>query len=87
MNAIFILKQSDNTLTKDLDEIMNLLYTFYENLYKENSRFDENKYKDFISELNVPKLSEEEAGSCAGLLTDMKCAQVLSKMKNNKSWN
>ena len=78
MNAIFILKQSDNTLTKDLDEIMNLLYTFYEKFYKENSRFDENKYKDFISELNVPKLSEENAVSCAGLLTDMECAQVLS---------
>ena len=78
MNAIFILKQSDNTLTKDLDEIMNLLHTFYEKLYKENSRFDEKKYKDFISELNVPNLSEEEAGSCAGLLTDMECAQVLS---------
>ena len=85
MNAIFILKQSDNTLTKDLDEIMNLLHTFYEKLYKENSRFDEKKYKDFISELNVPNLSEEEAGSCAGLLTDMECAQVLSKIKKYTS--
>ena len=75
MNAIFILKKANNTSTKDLDEIMNLLYTFHE-----NSRFDEFKYKDCILELNVPKISDEEAGSCTGHLTDMECAQVLSEM-------
>ena len=63
MNAIFILKNTDNTLTKD--EIMNLLYAFYDKLFNENNRFDAKEYKDFISGLNVPKLSEEEAGSCA----------------------
>ena len=60
---------------------------FYRELYKSSHR-DQNvaqNISSFLSELNIPKLSEEQKRSCEGRLSSEECFRVLDSFHNNKT--
>ena len=63
------------------ENILKIIHQYYVNLYavKENNHIELNQYID------VNPLSEEEADSCEGLLTEKECWDALKCMNLNKS--
>ena len=60
---------------------------FYRELYKSSYR-DQNvaqNISSFLSELNIPKLSEEQKRSCEGGISSEECVRLLDSFHNNKT--
>ena len=60
---------------------------FYRELYKSSYR-DQNvaqNISSFLSELNIPKLSEEQKRSCEGRISSEECVRLLDSFHNNKT--
>ena len=60
---------------------------FYRELYKSSHR-DQNvaqNISSFLSELNIPKLSEEQKRSCEGRILSEECFRLLDSFHNNKT--
>ena len=65
--------------------ILSELKLFYTNLYKKTSVKTEKECLDYLSQVNIPRLSLEEKGLCEGKLTLQECWDALSSMKNGTS--
>ena len=60
---------------------------FYQDLYtSKNIKADSTQTaKSFLSNLDIPRLTEEQKLSCEGKITPEECAAVLENFQNNKS--
>ena len=60
---------------------------FYQDLYtSKNIRTDSTQTTEsFLSNLDIPRLTEEQKLSCEGKITPEECAAVLENFQNNKS--
>ena len=60
---------------------------FYQDLYtSKNIKVDSTQTaKSFLSNLDIPRLTEEQKLSCEGKITPEECAAVLENFQNNKS--
>ena len=65
------------------DEILKEIHKFYKNLYCQSAY--ETDIDEYLRHVHVPSISEEEAESCEGMLTEAECWKVLSTMKLNRS--
>ena len=76
---------SENVETTNLDQIMSSLKSFYSILYKRWSEKSETECLDFLGNLNIPKLSDDDQTSCEGKLTLNECWEALKSMGSSKS--
>ncbi len=79
------LKKENGEIVTEQQEIMNEQVKFYRNLYKKKTNFDKQKLHEFLNDVNIPKLSKEDADKCEGLVTVNECMNALKKMKNDSS--
>ena len=62
---------------------MSSLKSFYSTLYKRRSEQSEAQYFDFLGNLNIPKLSDDDRTSCEGKLTLNECWDELKSVSSN----
>ena len=77
----------NGTIETDPTCILMAQERFYRELYKSSYR-DQNvaqNISSFLSELNIPKLSEEQKRSCEGRISSEECVRLLDSFHNNKT--
>ena len=82
-----IVNNDDEVITNQSD-ILNELATFYTNLYNQKTEREggaRNAVDMFLEGIEFPKLEEEEADRCEGLVTTEKVGQALNAMKNGSA--
>ena len=79
------LKKANGEMVTEQHEIMAEQVKFYKNLYKRKTKFDKYKLNEFIDNVNIPKLSKEDADKCEGMITVNECINALRNMKNDSS--
>ena len=77
----------NESVTTDSLTILSEQKLFYQNLYMSgrNETDHRNAAKSFLNNLNIPKLSEEEKGSCEGIILLNECELILETFQNNKA--
>ena len=83
--SINSLQNKQGILIHNQKKILNELANYYENLYFDNEQSDENNCYDFVTELNLPTITEEECKECDKPITSKECLTALSQLSNNKS--
>jgi len=80
--------KSDRHLTCQPKEILKELSNFYSDLFraKHSVHFDRST-REFLSSVNIPKLSDEKRNTCEGKLTVNECYNILSTFKNKTLGN
>ena len=58
--------------------ILNELANYFENLYFDSDQSDENNCYDFVTELNLPTITEEECKKCDKPITSKECLTAFS---------
>ena len=58
------MQNKQGILIQNKKRILNELANYYENLYFDNEQSDENNCSDFVTELNLPTIIEEECKEC-----------------------
>ena len=81
--SITELKTSEDKVTKDQNEIINMQKNFYKSLYKEKITGEEVEYTPDIS--NLPKINEEQKVNLDREITKGEVEEALKSLKNNKS--
>ena len=71
--------------TTNPDQIMSSLKSFYSTLYKRRSEKSESECLDFLGNLNIHNLSDDDRTSCEGKLTLNECREALKSMSSCKS--
>ena len=79
-----ILTESSSEIT-DSNAILSELKSFYCDLYEQRSTKTKADCLHYISNFNVPKLSEEDRTICEGKLSKKECYDALLSLGNNKS--
>ena len=79
------LQRDDGTMTTDTKEILNMQKDFYENVYASKIKQTRQQIKDYLNQVAVPSLTEEEKTECEGPLTNEECLKAVKTFKNNKS--
>jgi len=74
----------DNAEITNQAEILNEISAFYEQLYKKIDT-DTDVNNAFLTQQNIPQLSDAEKISCEGLITVQEVESILGKLKKNKS--
>ena len=64
---------------------MSSLKSFYSTLYKRQREKSEAECLDFLGNLNIPKLSNDDRTSCEGKLTLHECWEALKSISSSKS--
>ena len=82
--SITLLKVNENTISKQ-EHIMNEIFNFYSNLYKDKSTVNIKNPNEFLADNNIPILTNVEREQCEGLITEGECLSALKQMKSNKS--
>ena len=83
--SINCLQNKQGILIHTQKQILNELANYYENLHFNNEQCDENNCYDFVTELNLPTITEEECKECDKPITSKECLTALSQLPNNKS--
>ena len=76
--SINSLQNKQGILIHNQKKILNELANYYKNLYLDNEQNDENNCYDFVTELNLPTITEEECKECDKPITSKECLTVLS---------
>jgi len=82
-----IVNDDDEVITNQSD-IFNELATFYTNLYNQKTEREggtRNAVDTFLEGIEFPKLEEEEADRCKGLVTTEEVGQASNAMKNGSA--
>ena len=61
------------------------LECFYKNLFTEKSEFQKEDINSYLSQINIPILTEEGSQTCEGPITESELVNALKSMPNNKS--
>ena len=78
------MQNKQGSLIHNQKKILNELANYYENLYFDNEQSDENNCNDFVIELNLPTITDEECKECDKPITNKKCLTALSQLSNDK---
>ena len=77
--------KEDGEIVVNQQEIMAEQVRFFKQRYGNINNFQEENANDFIQNINVPKLSEEQKANIEGQITDSELSLALKKMKNGSS--
>ncbi len=72
-------------ITQNPQEINNVFYHFYSNLYSSNHDPNQPQIESFLNNLELPSLSKKQVDSLDLPITIQELKQALDKMPNNKS--
>ena len=61
------------------------LKCFYKNLFTEKLEFQKKDLNVYLSQINIPILTEEQSQTCEGPITESELLNALKSMPNNKS--
>ena len=61
------------------------LKCFYKNLFTEKLEFQKKDLNVYLSQINIPILTEEQSQTCEGPITESELLNALKSMANNKS--
>ena len=78
----------DDEVITNQSDILNELATFYTNLYNQKTEREGGTriaVDTFLEGIEFPKLEEEEADRCEGLVTTEEVGQALNAMKNRSA--
>ena len=64
---------TENDIQTDPSSIMSYVKNFYSSLYKRHSSKSGKDCLDYLKNINIPKLTENERDSCEGILTTKEC--------------
>ena len=76
---------TESDIQTDPSSIMSSAKSFNSTLYKRRSSKSEKDCLEYLKNINIPKLTENERFSCKGILTKKDCWDALQSTKNNKS--
>ena len=79
-----MLTESSNEIT-DSKAILSELKSFYSNLHDQRSTKTKADCLHYISNFNVPNLSEKDRTICEGKLSKKECYDVLLSLDNSKA--
>ena len=65
--------------------ILNHIESFYKDLFKSQIPFNDDTYDNFVQNLQLPKLSDDERDKLEGPLKFDECKKVLETFQNDKS--
>ena len=80
-----ILDENDTSEETDDLVILRELKSFYSSLYRKRSLKTEDECMEYLRNINIPKLQDNDIERCEGKLTLKECWEALNSMKNNKS--
>ena len=79
------LKLTNCEIIKDQTAIMEAQVSYYEHLYSKKVTFDNKKLINFVKNVNIPKLTDEQKNSCDGQITAEECKNAIKNMKTTSS--
>ena len=79
------LRMEDETTIKDETQILDAIENYFNNLYMSTDGTTQDDYDQYIQDLSLPRLSDEERDNMEGLLTYEECKKVLETFQNDKS--
>ena len=79
------LKVEDDKILVDEKEILNRIQLFYEKLYTSKDLLDEDKFNEFIEDLDIPRLTDEQRESVEHPVTTEECKEILKTFNSNKT--
>ena len=79
------LQTDDNEIVKEEDKILETVEKFYEDLYRSKITVSQVVFDEFIEDIEIPKLDNEEKNELEGLLPLEECKKVLETFEDNKS--
>ena len=79
------LKLTNGEIIKDQTAIMEAQVSYYEHLYSKKATFDNKKLINFVKNVNIPKLTDEQKKSCDGQITAEECKNAIKNMKTTSS--
>ena len=82
-NSITLLRNKKGKCISNQENIRKHVHRFYSTLYA--SKPVPNNLHRYFEALQNPKLSQESADKCEGLLTEQECYKVISEFSKNKS--
>ena len=72
-------------LIKENDKILETIENVYEDLYSSKTTGSQVDFDEFIGDIEIPKLDNEEKNELEGLFTLKECKKVLETFEDNKS--
>ncbi len=79
------LKTSDGSVITSQQSILDEQMKYYSNLYKRKGNYCRSDLHKFLSGIDIPKLNEQQANSCEGLVTEEECIKAMKTMNNDSS--
>ena len=79
------LKVKDDKILVDENEILNRIQCFCEDLYTSKTLLNEDKFNEFVEDLNIPQLTDEQRESIDHQVTKEECKEVLKSFSSNKN--
>ena len=83
--TIIELKVSENKTVTNDKEILKLIEEFFADLFSSEYSGSDDLFENFIENINLPQLSEEDKSALEGELTTAECLQILKTFSNGKS--
>lgn len=75
----------NNLLTTDPTVILVEQKRFYQDLYPGSNKCSNNAIETFLMNLNIPKLTDEQKGSCEGKTHQEEGKSIIDSFQNNKT--
>ena len=79
------LRLQDDSITNDEKLILNHIEAYYKDLFTSQNTFSDDAYDNFIQNLEIFKLSDDEQDSLEDPLTFHECKKVLETFQNDKA--
>ena len=79
------LQTDDNEIIREEDIILETIEKFYKDLYRSKITVSQVDLDEFIEDIEIPKLDNEEKNELEGLFTLEECKEVLETFEDNKS--
>ena len=79
------LQKQDKRYTRDQNEILNEIKSFYVDLFRENTKIEKFNLNNYLRKYNIKKLNKEEVREMEGYLAIDELGITLRNTKNNKA--
>jgi exonuclease III len=86
-NTITSLEDNNGRVVTEQTEVRDMQYNYYKTLYSKKVNYSEQQENltEFLSNLNVPQLSEDNKLSCEGMIDTDETGRALSDMRNGSA--
>lgn len=82
---IFCIKDKDGIIQCDSKKVNASFASFYQELYNSESNFDKNVCNDFLNNIKLPRLSNDDSAKLDDSITLQECEAAVREMRKGKS--